>query len=93
MKRLKSVQQHPEVTNSLAKEGTIHALLQNRKIGRITERNLKMFDDAAAGSAPVLDKEMSEILAPSDNVERSTRVHQWTQDSPGVDASTPKQLP
>ena len=77
----------------MAKEGTIHALVQYRKIGRITERNLKMFDDAAAGSAPVLDKEMSEILAPSDNVERSTRVHQWTQDSPGVDASTPKQLP
>ena len=49
-----------------------------------------IMDDAAAGSAPVLDIEMSEVLAPPDNVERrSTRVHRRAHDSAGVAASTP----
>ena len=56
----------------------------------VIEGNLKIIDDAAAGSAPVLDIEMWEVLAPRDNVERSTRVHQRTHDSAGVAASTPK---
>ena len=80
MKRLKSVQQHLEVENSWTKEGTIHALLHNGKAVTVTERNLKIMDDAAAGSAPVLDIEMSEVLAPPDNAERrSTRVPRSAQ--------------
>ncbi len=91
MKRLKSVQQHPKVKNSWTKEGTIHAVLHNGKIVKVTEGNLKIIDDAAVGSAPVLEIEMSEVLAPPDNVERrGTIVHQRTHDSAGVAASTPK---
>ena len=59
IERLKSVQQHPEVKNSRTKEGTIHALLHDGKIVKVTEGNLKIIDNAAAGSAPVLDIEMS----------------------------------
>ena len=59
IKRLKSAQQHPEVKNSMTKEGTIHALLHDGKIVKVTEGNLKIIDNAAAGSAPVLDIEMS----------------------------------
>ena len=52
---------------------------------------MKIIDDAAAGSAPVPDIEMTEVVAPPDNVERrSTIVHQQTHDSAGVAASTPK---
>ena len=91
MKFLKSVQQHPEVKNSWTKEGTIHAVLHNGKTVKFTEGNLKIIDDAAAGSAPVLDIEMGEVVVPPDNVERrSTIVHQRTHDSAGVAASTPK---
>ena len=90
MKRPKSVKQHPEVKNAWTKEGTTHALLHNGKIVKVTEGNLEIIDDAAAGSAPVLDIEMSEVLAPPDNVERrSTRVHRRAHDSAGVAASTP----
>ena len=42
IKRLKSVQQHPEVKNSWTKEGTIHALLHDGKIVKVTEGNLKI---------------------------------------------------
>ena len=56
MKRLKSVQLHPEVKNSWTKEGMIHALVQNGKIVKITEGNLKIIDEAATGKAPVLDR-------------------------------------
>ena len=45
--------------NSWTKEGKIHALLHNGKTVKITEGNLKIVEDAAAGSAPVLDIEMS----------------------------------
>ena len=76
MKRLKSVQQHPEVKNSCTKEGMIHALLQNGKIVKITEGNLKIIDEAATGNAPVLDIEMSEVLAPLANAESRTRLQQ-----------------
>ena len=91
IKRLKSVEQHPEVKNSWIKEGTIHALLHDGKRVKVTERNLKIIDDAAAGSAPVPDIEMTEVVAPPDSVERrSFIVHQWTHDSAGVAASMPK---
>ena len=73
MKRLKSVQQHQELKNSWTKEGMIRALLQNGKIVKITEGNLKIIDETATGNAPVLDIEMSEVLAPPDNAERRTR--------------------
>ena len=91
MKRLKSVQQHPEVKNSWTKEGMIHALLQNGKIVKITEGNLKIIDEAATGNAPVLDIEMSEVLAPLDNAERRTRLQQQQTGNAGPAASTPKQ--
>ena len=75
--------------NSWTKEGKIHALLHNGKTVKITEGNLEIVEDAAAGSAPVLDIEMSEVLVPSDNVQRrNTKVHQRTLNSAGVAAST-----
>ena len=90
MKRLKSVQQHPEVKNSWTKEGMIHALLQNGKIVKITEGNLKIIDEAATGNAPVLDIEMSEVLAPLANAERRTRLQQQQTRKASLAASTPK---
>ena len=83
MKRLKSLQQHPEVKNSWTKEGMIHALLQNGKIVKITEGNLKIIDEAATGNLPILDIEISEVLAPPDNAERLTRLQQGTWDDWG----------
>ena len=91
MKRLKSVQQHPEVKNSWTKEGMIHALLQNGKIVKITEGNLKIIDEAATGNAPVPDIEMSEVLAPLANAERRTRLQQQQTRNASLAASTPKQ--
>ena len=91
MKRLKSVQQHPEVKNSWTKEGMIHALLQNGKIVKITEGNLKIIDEAATGNAPVLDTEMSEVLAPLANAERLTRLQQQQTRNASLAASTPEQ--
>ena len=90
-KRLKSVQQHPEVKNLWTKEGMIHALLQNGKIVKITEGNLKIIDKATTGNAPVLDIEMSEVLAPPDNAERRTRLQQQQNRNAGLAASTAKQ--
>ena len=36
-------------------------------------RELKIIDEAASGSAPVLNIELSEVLAPLDKAERRTR--------------------
>ena len=91
MKCLKSVQQHPEVKNSWPKEGMIQALLQNGKIVKITEGNLKIIDEAATGNAPVLDIEMSEVLAALANAESRTRLQQQQTRDAGLAASTPKQ--
>ena len=73
MKWLKSVQQREEVKNSWCKEGTVQALLQKEKIVKVTDRReLKVIDEAASGSAPVLKIELSEVLAPPDKAERRT---------------------
>ena len=68
-----------------------HALLQNGKIVKITERNLKIIDETATGNVPILDIEMSEVLAPPDNAERRTRLQQQQSRNAGLAASTPKQ--
>ena len=91
MKRLKSVQQHQELKNSWTKEGMIRALLQNGKIVKITEGNLKIIDETATGNAPVLDIEMSEVLAPPDNAERRTRLQQQQTHNAGLAVNPPKQ--
>ena len=90
--------------NSWTKEGMIHALLQNGKIVKITEGNLKNgkivkitegnlknIDEIATGNVPVLDIEMSEVLAPPDNAERRTRLQQQQTRNAGLAASTPQQ--
>ena len=66
-------------------------MLQNGKIVNITEGNLKIIDEAATGNVPVLDIEMSEVLAPPDNAERRTRLQQQQTRNAGLAASTPKQ--
>ena len=83
----KSMQQHPEVDQT--KDGTIHASLQNGKITK--QGNLKTIDEAATGNAPVLDIEMSEVLAPPDNAERRIRLQQQQTRNADQADSTPKQ--
>ena len=49
-------------------------MLQKEKIVKVTDRReLKVIDEAASGSAPQLNIELSEVLAPPDKAERRTR--------------------
>ena len=66
-------------------------MLQYGKTVNITEGNLKIIDETATGNAPVLDIEMSEVLAPPDNAESRTRLQQQQTRNAGLAASTPKQ--
>ena len=52
---------------------------------------MKIIDDVATSNVPVLDIEISEVLAPPDNADRRTRLQQQQTRNTGLAVSTPKQ--